>query len=505
MYRSTDMLAVGRIDTTFAFVLVLCSMLVVGIEVCADEVPVEIGLIANGSFEKVIPGMRPPLPSRWLAERWSHRDTIALVCDAAEAHRGRRFVRIHAPDIHGLRIHSTAGIRIKASTTYVIRLWARRVGSFPTELSVEPGGGTFELTDDWKQYTIRYTHLATGKTAMGMFVAIQGGPADLDDVSMVEQGSPEPISPELRRSWRKLEEAPADKTWTERRFEERIPVVVCEVVGDRASNYAVTLELGALFRSYRFDFVLPEKIKVVDSSLAGGREVPWSIINADENPNLSGHDRLIFLADCPPRTRKLYYVYLQDRQIAQDTFRPIDQLSVNVDVVCDYAYQLDVDVGDSEARLSAIAHVADGRLEVDMRGWTACSAAAQVISPDGHKHIPLGLKMLEPGHWKASLALGLSPVLCEGIWRLQAEFVKESGITASRTADFVLGHAMWSGSNAQRIYPDDPPRYGRSIARVAAAAGEWESFQVAIGSEKGLEQVNLEVTDLHQEACDSLV
>ena len=66
--------------------------------------PQDSRLFQNGSFEEVVTGMVPPLPSGWLMERWSHKDEVTVVSDPALAHRGRRCLRIPAPGIYGLRM-----------------------------------------------------------------------------------------------------------------------------------------------------------------------------------------------------------------------------------------------------------------------------------------------------------------------------------------------------------------------------------------------------------------
>ena len=305
------------------------------------------GLIGNGSFEDLIPGLEPPRPNRWLLQRWSRHDTMELISDAAEAHRGRRFLRAYAPGIHGLRMHNVraGGIQMKPGTTYRIRLWARKLPGTNAMLTTEPGGDQFELTEQWKQYSTRYQHPTDESSTMGMYFAVQGGPADVDDVSIVEDGITEPVTPELSANWQSLAKVDAVETWTEPQCEWRFPVTVQEVIGEEAMNYPISVSMREVFRTYELDFFQPQKIKIVDPSTTGGQSVPFAIMASDRNPYLSQEDQLIFLLNCPARSRKTVYIYVQNFEREQSLFTPTDQIPDGINIASDYSHRLAVDIG----------------------------------------------------------------------------------------------------------------------------------------------------------------
>jgi len=462
---------------------------------------VDPGLIANGSFEETHPGMEPPLPIRWFIQRWSRDDTVELVTDATEAHRGRRFLRVYAPGIHGLRMHNmrAGGIQMKPGTTYVIRLWARTSSGTSSVLTTEPGGEEFELTETWQLYTIQYAHPADEAPDMGLYFAVQGGPADVDDVSIVEDGKEEPVTAELAASWEGLEEVAFADAWTEPGWESRVRVVVQEVVGEAAENYPVSLQVKEILRSFILDSVRPEKIRIVDPSTDGGRQVPFAVVASDRNPFLSKDDQVLFLADCPARSRKTYFIYRRDSRREEGLFTPTDQLPDAVNVASDYPYRLAVDVNVSEKRCTVAARRVDDRIEAEVVGWTAAEATAELISPDGNQRLQVPLATAAPGHWRPTQTFRLPEGISPGVWRLEATFEEGSAKSEKVSTPFVIGNALWFGNTSKRIYEDDSPRYGRGEAHVAAAGNQWKPFQVALASEKGLRDVALRATDLKQQ------
>jgi len=221
--------------------------------------------------------------------------------------------------MHSIR---AGGIQMQPGTTYLIRLWARKLPGTSAVLTTEPGGERFELTEQWEKYITRYEHPASESSTMGMYFAVQGGPADVDDVSIVEDGNAEPLTPELVANWQDLADVDAVNTWTEPQCAWRIPVTLQEVVGQDAVNYPVSVSARTVFRTYELDFLRPEKIKVVVPSTAGGQSVPFAIVGTDRNPYFSQDDQLLFLVNRPARSRKTVYIYLRDFDREQGLFIP---------------------------------------------------------------------------------------------------------------------------------------------------------------------------------------
>ena len=118
--------------------------------------------------------------------------------------------------------------------------------------------------------TVRYAHPKGAAADQGMFFEIQGGPADVDDVSMVPEGEDEPIAAEVATDWTKLTTLSSNEGWREVKgeptYEQRVPVVVRETAGEYARQHAVSVPLSALFRAYDYGFVSPQTLQVVDSA-----------------------------------------------------------------------------------------------------------------------------------------------------------------------------------------------------------------------------------------------
>ena len=391
-------------------------------------VPRDPAMAPNGSFERSAPGARPTVPANWLLARRPYDHTVELLSDPDLAHRGRCFLRLTNTGEHPLRVRTIPDwdhFSMQPGAPYRIRVWARLAGETPATLIIEPGGERFDLTNEWKEHVVRYTHPQDAKRPALMSFAIDGGPADVDDASIVPDGGPAPMTPELAADWRGLTVIASDASWRdvpgEPAWRERIPVILREVMDKPASNYAVSLPVQELFRSPRYDFVRPEKIMVVDPS-RDGRATPWTFVSADTHPRLSAEDRFVFLADCPPRAETTYHIYLKNRDVQPDPYFPTDAILETVNVPTDYPYRIDVDVADSQLRPEASRTAAHG-----------------------------------------------APVERD---------------------------AMWWETNAQRVYEDDPPRYDRDHARIAAAANEWEAFQAVVTTVHGMAGVMLAATDL---------
>jgi len=141
--------------------------------------------------------------------------------------------------------------------------------------------------------------------------------------------------------------------------------------------------------------------------------------------------------------------------------------------------------------------MAEGPLEAAVRGWTATSATAELISPDGEQRLPVPLSRRAPGHWRVAKGYRPPQDITPGIWKLQVAYEDGPTVAVSRSAALVIGNALWCGSNSERIRQDDPPRYGKGEVNLAAAGNQWESFQVVVASETGLQDVSMRATDLN--------
>ena len=218
-------------------------------------VPRDPAMAPNGSFERSAPGARPAVPANWLLARRPYDHTVELLSDPDLAHRGRCFLRLTNRGEYPLRVRTIPDwdhFSMQPGATYRIRVWARLAGESPATLIIEPGGDRFELTDEWAEHTVRYTHPEDAKRAALMAFAIEGGPADVDDALIVPQGSPEPLTAELAADWRGLQPVPAETAWRnvadEPAWKARIPVVIREVMGKEAVDYAVSLPVQELRR-----------------------------------------------------------------------------------------------------------------------------------------------------------------------------------------------------------------------------------------------------------------
>ncbi|MFH0964404.1 MAG: glycoside hydrolase domain-containing protein [Planctomycetota bacterium] len=317
----------------------------------ARRVVTDPNLIANGSFENVIPGVRPRYPDAWLVEKWDKTDAMELVDDSARAHWGRRFVRLTSTRGDGVRLHNTPANRAvsyEPGKKHEMRVWARKSSGTPT-LWVEPGRLETELTSDWKEYAFVWEHPKDAPKALGFFIAVRGGTADIDDASALSEGVQALPHRELKADRGTLKEAPAKSGWLEG-YAERVGIEVSELVGEDAKGYRVSVPIQELFPALFHDFLSAEKIKVVDASV--GAEVPATLLDTDGFEGMTPWDSLVFLADMEALTRKTYYVYLKDRLPAHGP-ATTGGLPTALRKDSEYAHELEVVVLDDESRAPA--------------------------------------------------------------------------------------------------------------------------------------------------------
>ena len=163
-----------------------------------------------------------------------------------------------------------------------------------------------------------------------------------------------------------------------------------------------------------------------------------------------------------------------------------------------------------QKRVDVACKQENGIVKARVRGWTARSASAQLISPDGKQRIPLPLTAAgSKSHlWISPKEFRLPQKSQSGIWKLEATFQDPSlseerrSTTQEAVATFTHRSALWWDSNVERIFRDDEARYGRDRGvEVFAARHERESFQVAIDTSENLRDVTISVTDaMHENA-----
>ena len=463
----------------------------------------EPNLVANPGFEQLRYATRDQ-PAHWLELRWTRQDSIEVVTDAGKAHWGRRYLSLFAPGEEPIEAHSLppGGMRLTPGREYEIRVWARREEQ-PATLVVEPGHGREELTPAWTEYVFRHVHPADASELLGLSVGVRGGPAAIDDVSLVPAGASWAPPPEWQADRLDLMTAATEPRWPAgsdgERWKKRVPIVLSEVMGQDASGYPVALRLGDLLPSWGYDFLSLEGLRLVDA--ARPREsVPWTVVEADQAESFSGNDYLLFLASCPARTRKTYYAYFEDRAARPARTALSRSIPEAFAKPSPYPHRLYCDIGQPEPRASAACRLgADGPVLV-VRDWAGRDAEAMILSPGGADRatVPMTPDAVDPCLRRSAPAFRLPGKLPEeGVWEFVVTLRDDTGATETLHVPFVHRAALWASSNVREIKTWDPPVYGADrTARLAAARNERESFQVAVESSGGLASVTITVSDL---------
>jgi len=453
-------------------------------------------LVANSSFETLQFGTTDQ-PADWVELRWSRKDTVEVVADPQRAHWGRRYLRLYGPEEHPIQIHSVGGIMLTPGKSYKVRVWARREGPAPATLTVEPGRGKAELTSEWQQYVFTHDHPAHAKEKLGLFIAIRGGPAAIDDVSMVEANEQWKVPKEWRADLSKLKPAKVDRRWPSPsgtdEWRRRVPIVLSEVMGLPAGDYLVALRLGDVLPSWGYNFISFDRIKVVDASQPD-QTVPSIFVNDDYTDTmLTGKDYLLFIATCPPRTRKTYYVYFANQDFQAEPFKLTRSVPKQFAKPSSYPYRLYCDVGRPEAKAEISSQIASGRTTISVRDWAGRKVSAKLNSPTGKV---LDIAAVKDGAddylWRLRL-----PLLDEdGIWQVQVELTDAAGNVERLTEAFASGSAIWGVSNIRKIHRWDPPKYtSDKTLHLTAARNEPEAFQVAVESTRTINSVDLKISD----------
>ena len=473
-------------------------------------------LLANGSFEVLLQGIIGDYPRYWTDERWTAEDSLEVVSDADGAHWGRRYLRLSAPGDAEIRVHSAFGkpIELQPGSSYTLRAWARKEpGAGEATLFLEPGKGKAELTGEWKEYTCTYSHPSDAKPVDGgMYIGILGGPAAVDDVSVV-LGDEEPeIAVELKakrsgikalqvsRDWRRVSGEPV--------WDERAEIAVSEVMGVGVREGLVDIEIQDIFPG-RFTYrdITEKRLSVVDATaVAGGKEVPWTLVNTrtegylpknEQIAKAKGRFSIVFIASLPAKSTKTYYVYLSGEREGEEEVEYAEEVPKELESSAS-SHQLEWWRAGEEKRVDVTCKEGGGIVSARVRSWTARGASAELVSPDGRDKIPLPLATMSPGSslWLSPSRYRLPEGSQEGIWKLAVRLEDSSGLMEEASTGFVHGSALWWDSNVERIFRHDEARYGRGRRiELYAARNESESFQVAIDTSEYLRDVSLSVTD----------
>ena len=476
-------------------------------------------LAANGSFEVLVSGAKGEYPRHWAEERWTAEDRLELVTDPQRAHWGRRYLRLSAPGDAEIRVHNISGkpIKVQPGSSHTLRVWARmEPGATEATLLIEPGKGKAALTRQWKEYTCTYSHPSNAQPMdTGMYIGVWGGPAAVDDVSVMP-GDDEPvIDAELKANRSDIKLLSVRRAWEksaggEQAWEKRVQIKVSELMGAQVSGALVDIPIRDIVPG-RFTCrdITQERLTVVDASAdAGGQEVPWTLVNtAGSNEQVArrrGTFRIVFVASLPPRSTKTYYVYLAGESEGNEDVEFNEEVPETLASKGTYPHQLEWWRAGVEPRVDVECKEEGGIVTAHVRGWTASRASARLVSPDGKDEIPLPLaaSRSEPNLWVCPEGYRLPDGSQEGIWKLAVKFqdasLAEDGGTTTQEAGttFAHGSALWWDSNVERIYRNDKARYrGDRVVELYAARHETEAFQVAIDTSEDLTDVTLSVTD----------
>ena len=477
-------------------------------------------LVSNGSFELLVRGITGAYPRHWAEQRWTRADRLELVTDAARAHWGRRYLRLTAPGDAEIRVHQVARdpIELQPGHSYIFGVWARREpGADESTLFVEPGRGKVELAAQWKEYTFTYSHPSDAKPVdTGMYIGVLGGPAALDDVSALEAGTQIEVPEQLKADRGDIRELPIHTQWRQAEgepvWEQRAAIAVSELMNVPADGGLVELQIQEVFPGrFTYKHFTRDRLKVVDATSAGGEEVPWALVNLQQSnervTRARGEFSIVFAATLPPRTTKIYHVYLAGNGQTEDHVRYEEDLPRTFKQWPGATRHVEWWRAEIQKRSAVSVKETGGVINAQVRAWTALDVSAQLVAPGGRQKISLPLTRDDeaPHLWVSPAGHALPVDAADGVWHLAVTLQDRSGTTERVVAGFTHGSALWWDSNVTRIYRDDPPRYGADEQVVLyAARNEHEAFQVAIDTAGDFEGVELSVTDAVNEKGGSI-
>jgi len=475
-------------------------------------------LIGNPSFEEIMPGIRPCFPSLWVPEYSAMADRPQLFKDPALAHRGDRFIRLAGKGLW-IKIHNIgsegSGITLEPGKSYEFKAWARSFGGTNSAVEFQPGGNRFSLTSDWREFAVTWKAPENlVKHEMGFYLKAYGS-VDIDDVSVCNESYKPDIPPELKQDRTKLKTLPAISEWVAEagnpKYRERIALEVSELLGKAAekmpAGISVAEVFGALPGAGGYDFVSPGKIRFIDG--ATGKEVLFKIRETDLIPGISQGDVMVFLADIPPLSRKIYYVYLVDREPVAEKAIPDSILPESLSDYTKEPGRLATETVKRDRLGTLKCERKDNKILFEITALPNMRVAGKVFSPEKEK--PWYLRYLnfrkkqwdivfqkaeEGPYWRSEFVLPEDAA--GGIWQVALELSNAVGEKEKAEGAFAVEAGIWAGDNFMAIHSDDPPRPGKNRANIIAARGERESFQVVITAEKPLSKVKLDASELKQ-------
>ncbi|MFH0965823.1 MAG: glycoside hydrolase domain-containing protein [Planctomycetota bacterium] len=493
-------------------------------------------LLANTSFEDVVPGRWPRFAAAWLPEYSAVGDRTLLIKDAHEAHSGDRFLRLSGNG-PWMKIHSAgpegSGVPLDAGKSYTLRAWARAASPSPSSLQFYPSEKKFDLGPGWQECLTTWQVPDNLAKQFKGFYLKAFGPVDVDDVTLCESsGDVAPASAgsaNLRADWTALKTIPPKTRWLSLTgrppYQERISLELLNLFEEPAAETPVGVPVEEVFGALAgYDFVSLDRIVVVEGR--SGRSVPFAFQEIDLQPGVTRRDHLVFLASVPPRSRSAYYVYLRDRHPIPE---PAQIPSTLPDPLASY------DKDSRRLRVETVKIERIGTLRIQMQGASVLvevtspdklPVTGRALSPDAATEIdipfqqgPSSLLLDGPPSpfvirhssfdissssrvpspdaplWSATIPLGPGPA--KGIWSVLVDI---AGARLQSQGAFVVDAGIWASGNLYAVRSDDPPQPGRSCASLLAARGERESFQVVIAAARDLPQVALRAGALRHTA-----
>jgi len=465
-------------------------------------------LVPNGSFEQPMAGV-PTMAEHWSVRFADRGDDVERVSHSESAHRGRACVHLSSLSGEGITLDAQpeSGVQLQPGKSYEVTLWARRADATNTVMIVEPGGGRFELSDEWKFYQLSYAHPADADPQLGFLVRIRNGAALIDDVALVPSGCEVNWAPELNADRDKLHNEPVNLAWRDNpddpRWTQRTAVKTTELMGEKADDVTVRLKLCDLLPGRRYADVSPSVFLVVDGQT--GETIPFALLNDDSFAGPSALDELAMRVSCPANSSKTYFVYFAPREFDEQESWPTE-LPLELARPSPYRNRLEVDLGSVELPLNVRVSAVDHAYRMDVDAIAPGAVTAKLVAPTG--------TLRQQWQWREAdvpfrkiAKFSLDENAEEGVWNAEVELRgDETGQSWVANSCFVHGNAMWWANNADTLDPRRRgPRFGRQWIQLAAARNERESFQLAIASSGGLGGVVLAATDLAHSQTDGVI
>lgn len=428
--------------------------------------------IDNGSFEQWRTGVLN-MPAAWSVRLFDREDDAELLGDFNQAHTGRRVMRLASANGVGVTLDAVGenGVVLEPGQTYDITCWAKSIAGEPT-ITIEPGGYSESISGQWQAYRTQFTMPRDADGQLGMFVRLNHGEALIDDVSIVPVGKTPRVSDETQADRRDLDQLSRQTIWhTDKRdpdWTARVPIVVTELMDSQASKVVLRLKLCDVLADTWYDRIGGDALKIVDTTT--GKRVPHAVIESDRFPGATAEDELVFAVNVPPRSSKTYYAYYTAEGDRDGNIKK--ELPLWLARPSRYAHELDIQIEPAQQPVSFNFVGSNGTITA----YQSEPIVAVAISPTGEREESLTLSRLaDQPVW----ALENIPDDEDGVWRIDVTMRDGQIFTGTR----VSGQAMWASNNMATLSMDsDDPIHDAHWARIAAARGEREAFQVGLRS-----------------------